>query len=144
MNDEQKDKIYNLLHANEFCVISTNQPGLAPESAVISFSELEDMQLIFGTFQGSRKYQNIKQDNKVSLALGWDNTTKQTLQIEGYAMEVNDADRLRIEDIHCKKNPSSERFRGKPEQRYFIVKPYWLKYSDYSVHPQEIWELHFE
>ncbi len=142
MTQDQEQKIINLLDKNEFGVIATNCSGRAPESAVVAVSNTtSDLQIIFGTFKASRKYANILTDNKVSLAVGWDNQTKQTMQIEGLATEVSPEQRGEIEDIHCKKNPSSERFRGNLQQSYFLIKPTWIRYSDYSVSPQEVWEV---
>lgn len=141
MNKEQRLKIFGLLNENEFGVISTNSFNGAPESAVVAVSTTDDLQLIFGTFDSSRKFNNILKDNKVSIVIGWDNVKKQTMQIEGIAMLVPDSERKHVEDIHCKKNPVSEKFRNNLHQKYFTIKPYWIRYSDFSINPQEIWEL---
>ena len=141
MTEAQKSKILNLLKANEFGVIATNSANDAPESAVVAISQTDDLKLIFGTFENSRKYNNILKDNKVSVVVGWDNTKKQTIQIEGSAKLVSESERNLIEDIHCQKNPSSEKYRNNLQQKYFTIEPYLIKYSDFSIHPQEVWEI---
>ena len=144
MNEEQRVKILHLLEINEFGVIATNSENNAPESAVVAISQTEDLDLIFGTFENSRKFKNIIKDNRVSIVIGWDNIHKITMQIEGLAMLVSKENREFVENIHCKKNPSSERFRNNIQQKYFTVKPYWVRYSDFSKQPQEIWELNLK
>ena len=145
MNEQQKQQVIKILQNNEFGVICTNSyDRVAPESAVVAISNTEDLQIIFGTFQDSRKFKNLQRDRNVSIVVGWDNDKKQTMQIEGVAEIVSEELRPKIEDIHCLKNKASEKFRGNLQQAYFLVKPYWIRFSDFSKHPQEIWEIDLE
>ena len=50
-------------------------------------------------------------------------------------------ERNRLEDGHCKKNKGSEKYRNEPRQEYFKAMLHWVRYSDFSVNPQEVWEV---
>lgn len=63
------------------------------------------------------------------------------MQIEGIAELATSEKRTEIENIHCAKNPSSEKFRNNLNQQYFLITPTWIRYSNLSTNPQEIWEL---
>ena len=142
MNKIQLSKIVQILDENEFGVVATNSiSNKSPESAVVAISHTPDLKLIFGTFKQSRKYTNIISNPHLSVVIGWDNNKKQTMQIEGIAELVALEKRTEIENIHCAKNPSSEKFRNNLNQQYFLITPKWIRYSNFSTNPQEIWEL---
>lgn len=71
--------------------------------------------------------------------VGWDNST--TIQIEGQAVLVESEERKRLEDVHCIKNELSNKYRNDPRQEYFKIIPYWIRYFDFSIDPQEVWEV---
>lgn len=72
--------------------------------------------------------------------VGWENST--TVQIEGFAEVIEQGEeRTRLEDEHCRKNESSGKYRKDPRQEYIKVKPTWIRYSNFSVDPQEVWEV---
>ena len=71
MNEQQKQQVIKILQNNEFGVICTNSyDRVAPESAVVAISNTEDLQIIFGTFQDSRKFKNLQRDRNVSIVVG--------------------------------------------------------------------------
>ncbi len=146
MNPEKRIKIINLIERNEFAVVATfpaNAAG-APQSAVLAISHDVELRLYFGSFRSTRKNSNLAGDPRISIVIGWDNTTKQTLQLEGTAAIVKDpSERMLVAERHVLKNPSSIKYQNDPRQVYFRVTPQWLRYSDFSVDPQEVWELTF-
>lgn len=141
MTPEQKEKVIRLLERNELGVIATNSAGTSPESAVVAVSHTDDLELIFGSFKGTRKNANIATDPYVSMVIGWDKKEKKTLQVEGATVLLSGDERARAEAVHCAKNPASEKFMTDPRQEYFKITPHWFRYSDYSVNPQVVWEV---
>lgn len=140
--ETQKEKVASFIKTHSFGVIATNSAnGLAPESAVVAFSETELLEIIFGSFSSTRKNQNIRLNPSVSFVIGWDNTDKTTIQIEGKAVLLEGAERETLEQAHCKKNPESTKYLSDPRQEYFKIIPHFLRYSNFSVDPQEVWEL---
>jgi general stress protein 26 len=139
MTEDQRKKITVLLKANQFCVLATNSTTGTPESAVVAFSNTSDLEIVFASFKQTRKNKNLEKDPHISMVIGWDNLT--TLQVEGTAEVVVGEERARLEDAHCLKNQLSNKYRNDPRQVYFKVRPRWIRYSNFSVDPQEVWEV---
>lgn len=140
-----RQKILTFFEKNYFAVIATNsQNNSAPESAVVAFSYTENLEIFFGSFVSTRKNKNIQVNSHISLVIGWDNTNKTTIQIEGKVTLLEGEEKVKAEKEHCKRNPNSEKYINDPRQQYFKVIPYWIRYSNFSVHPQEVWELEEE
>jgi general stress protein 26 len=59
MNEEQKRKILEILKNNQFGIIATNSADSAPESAVVAVSETPNLEIVFGSFNNTRKNKNI-------------------------------------------------------------------------------------
>ncbi len=139
MNNHQK--ILHFIQKQKLAVLSTINEQSNPESAVIAFSETEELELIFGTFQNTRKYQNLKSHSNVSFVIGWDEELKTTIQYEGIATEVKGQDLEKYREIHLLKNPASKKYAFHQLQRFFKVRPIWVRYSNLSKDPEEIFEL---
>src|SRR3989338_1815384 len=139
----QKNKILNFLKTNNLMVLSTMNKNNTPQSALVAFAETENLELIFGTFATTRKYQNLKHNNHVSLVIGTDETTNLTLQYEGIASEVTGNEFEQCKNIQLKKNPTSKKYASHKDQRYFKITTCWIRYSDLSKNPEETLELQF-
>lgn len=126
-----KQKILDFFKTREHAVISTCGNNGQPEAALIGFGETPDFEIIFGTFNTSKKYKNIHENPKVAFVVGWENDFI-TVQYEGIARELESSEVDKYYDIYSKKVPSSAHYRSFPEQRYFLVKPMWIRYSDLS------------
>ncbi len=140
--EKDKQKILDFIKKKKLGVISTiNQEG-KPESAVVAFSETDKLELIFGTFNTTRKYKNLKANQNISFVIGWDEEEKITIQYEGLARDVKDEEFEECRTVHLNKNPSSKKFAFGKEQRYFKITPRWIRYSDLSL--KEIFEVVFD
>jgi len=138
---DTKKLILNFLKSKNLSAISTiNTVGL-PQGAVVGFGQTENLELIFGTFNSSRKYQNLKENQQVAFTIGWDDSV--TVQYEGVAREIaKDEWPLYAEQLFAK-NSESEKYRDHPEERIFVVAPKWIRYSDLATEPWTIQELSF-
>lgn len=141
MTTEQKDKILELLQANHVGVIATHGDGLSPESAVITISETDELEIIFGSSELARKNHNIARSPNVSLVVGWDIVARETLQIEGVVVRVSDTEREKIEALHCAKNPIFAKYNGNPSFQYFKLHPHWIRYANLSADHPSVWEV---
>jgi general stress protein 26 len=141
MTTEQKDKILELLQTNHVGVIATHGDGLSPESAVITISQTEDLDIVFGSSELARKNHNIARNPHVSLVVGWDIVARETLQIEGVVVRVSDSEREKIEVLHCAKNPLFAKYNGNPSFQYFKLQPHWIRYANLSAHHPGVWEV---
>ncbi len=141
--EEAKKRIMDFMKENMLTVISTvDIDGKKPESAVIAFAENESFEIIFGTKNTTRKYKNLQNNQHVSFVIGWD-SEKGTVQYEGIAQELSQQESLQYSSILVAKNPRSKKFVHKQDQRYFLVKPVWIRILDMTKQPDETFEITF-
>ena len=76
------------------------------------------------------------------MVIGWDGRFG-TVQYEGVAEELSGEDVKKYFDILVAKNPLVAKFAGRDDQRYFLIKPKWIRLLDMSVRPDETIEIDF-
>ena len=121
-------------------VISTLNGNGLPESALVGFSQTDKLEIIFGTFNEIRKYSNLMVNKNVSLVIGLDLGKKMTIQYEGVAQEVNGKKLEQCKKIHISKLDNEE-YVNSPRERIFKINPKWIRYSNSSKDPEEIFEI---
>ena len=138
--EEKKKKILDFIKKERLGIISSINEEEKPESSVIAFAETDNLEIIFGTSCDFRKYENITNNPNVSFVIGWD---KITIQYEGVAKEVRGEEFERCKEIQTAKNEASKKYADREDQRYFIIKPKWIRYTNISNEPWEIFEIKF-
>jgi general stress protein 26 len=142
MTQEQKDRIGQVLEANNFAVIATNSASGYPESSLVGFSNTENGDIVFRSLSNSRKNQNIKENSNIFVVIGFGQDSWATIQIEGIARLVIDpTEKAVLEDSHCQKIKAYEKFRDNEMNEYFVVEVSWLRYTNLSTSPAEVWEV---
>jgi len=143
MNNKQL--VLGFLRRHPMATISTiDQTTMKPESALIAFAELDNLELIFETFYDTRKYNNLKQNNHVALVVGWDTKIHMTLQYEGIAQPVPDNEITKYRNIFLRKEtPCTETFLLDPRVRLFRIQPTWIALSDYTGDKPKVIEIDF-
>ena len=139
---DKKAKVLAFLQRCPFGVVSTLGLDGFPESAVVAVSETRNLEIIFGSFAETRKNRNLKRDSRVSVVIGWDRLEKTTVQIQGRAAFLEQEERQRAEQNHCLKNPESTKYLNDLRQEYIKIIPDWIRYSNFSKTPQEVWEIY--
>ena len=140
MKAREKQRILNFLKGHKLGVISTVESG-KPEAAAIDFSETSALEIIFTTLVGYRKYKNLLKNSKIAFVVGGEENI--TLQYEGVAKELNRTAFKKYYKRHIQKNPVEKKFAAMPEARFFRVKPTWIRFSDFTAQPSEIFETKF-
>ncbi len=136
------EKIYEFIKSHNLAVISTVTHDFLPQSAVIGFSQKENLELVIGTSSKSRKYQNLLKNPRVALVIGWDKG--KTVQYEGEAVEIKGAiERKEAMNNHLSKIPSAAKILNDSEAAIFKIVPKWIRYTDLSSDPWDITELRF-
>ncbi|MFA5991203.1 MAG: pyridoxamine 5'-phosphate oxidase family protein [Candidatus Doudnabacteria bacterium] len=141
MTQEQKEKILEFFRKEKLAVLSYLH-GDQPRSAAIDFSETEDLDIVFTTLSGYRKYENLKQNPNVAFTFGGKNNV--TIQFEGKAKELSRTEFLPYLKYHIQKNPVELKFSEMLEAKFFKVNPAWIRYSDFSAKPNNIFEIKFK
>lgn len=122
-----KKKALEFLKNEVYCIIATVSAEGSPQAAFVAFSENQDLEIMIGTSNKSRKYQNIMRNPNVAIEFGIDG--KRTMQYEGVARILNDAERKERAKAHFVKQPSARKYESDPDQVYFVVRPTWLRIS---------------
>jgi hypothetical protein len=139
-----KQVVLDFLYNSPLGVLSTLNSKGESESALIAFAETPELEIIFETFKDARKYQNLKESGKVSFVTGWDLNKHITFQYEGIATEIPEVQVGRYKKIFkAKDTPCTDEFIDNPRAALFLVKPKWLRYSDYTEKPAKIYEETF-
>jgi uncharacterized protein YhbP (UPF0306 family) len=136
--DDQKKLAADFIKQQSLAVVSTIWNG-APQAALVVFSERQEFQLIFGTFDTSRKYRNLMKNPKIAAVIGLDQSI--TVQIEGIAYELKGDELAECRDIHVRKSPASEKYVYLDGERFFKIVPNWLRYTDISTDPDFVFEF---
>ena len=112
-------------------VVSTLSKDNKPEAALVGFAISKDLEIVFDTVKTSRKYRNLSQNPLVAVVIGWDNET--TMQYEGIATELTDADAEYYKEIYFEAYPDGrERAKTWLHIVHFKITPKWIRYSDFN------------
>lgn len=139
MVDNQQ--LYDFMNEHPLMAVSSLGSEGQPQSAVVGFGQTKDLEIIFGTRQSNRKTQNIVNDSRVSVVIGWDKNG--TVQYEGNAQLLSGEEAGIYVEIYFTKNPMARQYNRDPDQRYFLVKPTWIRYTDVSTGPWTVQEAEF-
>jgi len=141
MNEEQKKLIHEFLAKNQLCVISTIDSEGFPNSATMSFSESDELEIIFFTMDQTRKFTNLQTNQKVSVTIGWSFEDFITVQYQGIARHATEEESEKYVVKHLEKIPFSKNFIYNPGEVMFIIKPTYIKYSNMKSEPHEVFEV---
>ncbi len=110
----------------------------APQAAVVGFAVSDQLEFVFDTLDSTRKFQNIVQESRVSLVIGWDEEI--TVQIDGVADVLRGAEQTRLRECYFGVHPDGRERLAWNGIEHIRVKPTWFRYSDFSVDPPRIVE----
>lgn len=132
--------IYEQLKEIDLCVLSTVSDN-KPQSSLMGFGVSEELELIFGTSNKSRKFNNIKNNLNVSVVFSLKD--HKTIQYEGVVEMLNGNELKKYKNIYFELRPSVKKYEFLPDQVYFKVNPVWIKYTDVTKKPWDILEYQF-
>jgi pyridoxine/pyridoxamine 5'-phosphate oxidase len=137
----RESDLYHFIAQGKLGVLSSVAPSGAPQSALVGIAVTEDLRILFDTVKTSRKYGNLKARPTCSFVFGW--TGEQTVQYEGIAEELDGTQLRRYQEIYFQTWPDGLSRIQWPGIVYFLVKPKWIRYSDFDKNPPLILEFTF-
>lgn len=141
MNDIQAKRIIlEFLRGHTLAVVATSNRDGRPQAAAIDFSVRDTLEIVFDTFEHTRKFLNLSTSSHVAFVVGWDNNI--TVQYEGDASRVPARDIERYQEEHLASVPAEREFVEKGAV-IFKVDPRWIRYSDFTKDPPDIIEVSF-
>ncbi len=136
---EARHAIATYLGNHHLAVLSTVNIHGAPQSAVIGYSCTGDLELVFTSYEHSRKVVNLKKEPRVSLVVGWDGG--RTLQYEGEAHEVTGKQATKLEELHYSIVPTVAKYVLSKKQLIYKITPTWIRLIDFHQDPWHTWEV---
>jgi len=112
-------------------------PEGSPQSAVLAIAVTPELEIVFDTVGSSRKYRSLTANPKCSVTM-W--IGEITVQFEGIAEETG----LDLyKEAYFKKLPDGRERLQWAGITYFVVRPKWIRYSDFLARPPRIEEFSF-
>jgi len=136
-----KAGIHAFMTGFRYGVVSSIAADGSPQSALVGIAVTADLEIIFDTVRSSRKYPNLIARPACSFVVGWPG--EQTLQYEGTAIEAQSADLERVREAYFAVWPDGRDRLAWPGLTHFVVKPRWLRFSDFDQSPPLIVEMSF-
>jgi pyridoxine/pyridoxamine 5'-phosphate oxidase len=134
-------ELYNFMTAHKLGVLGYLAPSGGPRSALVGIGVTADLEIVFDTVSTSRKYPSLLQNPAASFALGWEGEA--TVQLEGRAFQPKGAELARYQQAYFAAWPEGRDHMAWPGITYFVVRPTWIRYSDYDQRPPLIEEFTF-
>ena len=133
--------LYRFISQCKLGVLSSVASTGMPQSALVGIAVSRDLEIIFDTVKTSRKYGNLTARPACSFVFGW--AGEQTIQYEGVAEELGGHQLQRSQQIYFQAWPDGPSRLSWPGIVYFLVKPRWIRYSDFDQNPPLIREFSF-
>lgn len=135
-------QLFSFLDTCSLGVLSTVGPNGTPQSALVGIAVTPGLELIFDTVERSRKFANIGCDPRVAFVIGWQGEV--TVQYEGRASQISSTQLGPYHEIYFRKFPDGpDRLKWKGIT-YYVVRPSWIRYSDFTTPPPTIAEFNFD
>src|ERR1700743_685535 len=134
-----RSTLYQFLSQRHLAVLATATANGTSQSALMGIVVTPELDIIFDTLTSSRKYANLVARPNCSLVVGWED--EETVQIEGIARVLGSAETRRYQEAYFAVWPDGRARMSWPNIAYFVVKPHWVRYSDFGSNPPQIIEV---
>jgi hypothetical protein len=122
-------------------VLGYLSPQGAPRSALVGIAVTPELEIVFDTVRDSRKYTSLICNPAAAFAIGWQGQA--TVQYEGQAFQPEGAELGRYQHMYFGVWPDGRDRLNWPGITYFVVRPQWIRYSDFDAAPPLVLEFSF-
>ncbi|MCU1322458.1 MAG: hypothetical protein JWM43_2107 [Acidobacteriaceae bacterium] len=136
-----KAQLFEFIATQKLAVLGSVSPEGVPQSALVGIAVNKDLEIVFDTLNTTRKYRNLTTHAKACLVVGWEG--EQTVQFEGEAFLPEGEELMRYKSVYFAKWPEGLEHQSWPGIVYFVVRPRWIRFSDYDQQPPLIEEQKF-
>jgi pyridoxine/pyridoxamine 5'-phosphate oxidase len=133
------EEVFDIAKRKRFLVVSTVNETGAPEAALMGFAVTQSNEVVFDTLASSRKAVNLARNPAAALVIGWDDNV--SLQIEGPARRPVGDDLASAKTAYFREWPDGRAREAWPDIAYVVVKPKWIRYSNYAAGPPVVEEF---
>lgn len=133
--------IYEFIARHNLGVLGSIAADGSPQSALVGIAVTRELEIIFDTVKSSRKFQNLVVNPRCSFVIGWAGET--TVQYEGVARLPEGGELARYQKIYFETWTDGPMRLSWPGITHFVVRPTWVRYSDFDQRPPVIQEFTF-
>src|ERR1700722_220844 len=137
-----KLELYQFLTGHALAVVGSVSTEGAPQSALVGIAVTEDLEIVFDTLSTTRKYRNLVSNRKASVVVGWEG--EKTVQFEGEAFLPEGEELARYKKVYFSKWPDGVDRQTWLGLVYFVVRPRWIRFSEFDQRPPRIEEMVFD
>jgi hypothetical protein len=130
--------LYAFLSNNKLGVLGTIGVRGIAQSALVGIAVTPKLEIIFDTVKHSRKYPNLVARSACSFVIGGWAGAEQTVQYEGIAEELKSPELEHYQEVYFTVWPDGRARTSWPGIVYFVVRPTWVRYSDFDQNPPRI------
>jgi hypothetical protein len=134
-----KANLHTFMAEHRYGVVSSISATGIPQSALVGIAVTDQLEIVFDTLRSTRKYRNLIARAACSVVLGFPG--EKTVQLEGNAMEPAGAERTRYQEAYFITWPDGRDRTGWPGMTYLVVRPKWIRFSDFDQRPPLIEEI---
>jgi general stress protein 26 len=133
--------VFEFMAKQKLGVLGTIAQDGSPQSALVGIAVTSELEIIFDTVKGSRKFKNLMSNPRCSFAVGW--AGEITVQYQGKAYQPESAELARYQQRYFATWTDGPARLGWPGITYFVVRPDWIRYNDFDKSPPLIEEFTF-
>lgn len=134
-----KSSIHAFLSGQKLGVVGSISPEGAAQAALVGIAVTLELEIIFDTVSNSRKFRNLSANPQCSFVVGW--AGEVTVQFEGMAFLPRGNELARYQQIYFATWPDGPARLSWTGITYFVVRPQWIRYSDFDQNPPLIAEF---
>jgi general stress protein 26 len=136
-----RTELHAFIAQHKLGVLGTISTAGAPQAALVGIAVTPQLEIVFDTLKSSRKYANLKSAPACSFVIGW--AGEQSVQYEGHAEELASPELERYQEVYFRAWLDGPARMSWPGITYFVVRPAWIRYSDFDQNPPLIQEFTF-
>lgn len=134
-----KSELHAFLSSHKLGVLGYLSPDGAPRSALVGVAATPELEIVFDTVASSRKYGCLIANPAASFVIGW--AGEQTVQLEGRAFLPSGDELRRYQEAYFIAWPDGRDRLDWPGMTHFVVRPAWIRFSDFDQRPPLIQEF---
>jgi general stress protein 26 len=138
----RKADIYRFIVKHKLGVVGTTSSSGSPQSALVGIAVTPKLEIVFETVKSTRKFRNLTSRPNCSFVVGWKGEV--TVQYEGVAYQPQGVALDQFRNVYFANWPSCRSHLSWPDIVYLVVRPIWIRYSDYDRDPPNIAEFDFK
>jgi pyridoxine/pyridoxamine 5'-phosphate oxidase len=138
-----ESELYTFMAKQKLGVLATISQTASPESALVGIAITPQLEIVFDTVKSSRKYPNLITRPACSFVIGGWGSGEQTVQYEGRAEELKPPHLEHYLATYFRAWPDGPARMSWPGIVHFVVRPTWIRYSDFDQNPPLIREFSF-